>query len=505
MTLDGGAGNDTLPDRPDLRHPARRRRARRRRLLPADTFPSLVPTTRGWLSPGTHAPLLATGGTGNDTFTVYSNQAEIQLNGDDDNDLFIVRAFAIAAVCDTDADGDRRLRPRRRRTRGARRPASSRRTATDGPASATCADSPDGYTGFGRTTTTTTSATTPTRTSPSTTRRARTSTSTTRCGRTTSSRSTRTASPCPSSASASRPRARSTSAPAAARTRCSTTSTPRSTSTAAPASTSSSSSAPSSPTTSRSPTRAIYGAGLNVKYTTVEVLEIDGLEGDDQFFVLSTAYGVAYRVIGGLGSDRITVAGDVTADIVTRELEGLSGAVDHIVTARRPALRRPADRRRALQPRHRPTRASSSSRSRHRRTRGARGRARTGPIRSIDSLHGRARVTPRPRTSTSPSRPRVAVSRRRTTRCTTRAPLADGIGDTVWLCVGTGRQRSATSSADFQRHYVVNGVVVDEDGRAVVLTFTPRRTGTTPQRVYLWAVDDPRAEGDRMRRHPALA
>ena len=72
--------------------------------LPADTFPSLIPTTRGWLSPGTHAPLLATGGTGNDRFTVYSNQAEIQLNGDDDNDLFVVRAFAIAAVCDTSAD-----------------------------------------------------------------------------------------------------------------------------------------------------------------------------------------------------------------------------------------------------------------------------------------------------------------------------------------------------------------------------------------------------------------
>ena len=177
------------------------------------------------------------------------------------------------------------------------------------------------------------------------------STSTTRCGRTTSSRSTRTASPCRSSASASRHPARSTSAPAAATTRCSTTSTHRSTSTAAPDSTSSSCSAPSSPTTSSITDKAVYGAGLNVKYSTVEVLEIDGLEGDDQFFVLSTAYGVAYRVIGGLGSDHDLVAGDVTTDIVTRELEGLSGAVDHIVTSARPALRRPRRRRRALQPR----------------------------------------------------------------------------------------------------------------------------------------------------------
>ena len=88
---------------------------------------------------------------------------------------------------------------------------------------------------------------------------------------------------------ASRPPARSTSAPAAARTRSSTTSTRRSRSTAAPASTRSSSSAPSSPTTSSSPPRAIFGAGLNVRYDNVEVVEVDGLEGDDEFFVQSTA------------------------------------------------------------------------------------------------------------------------------------------------------------------------------------------------------------------------
>ena len=52
--------------------------------------------------------------------------------------------------------------------------------------------------------------------------------------------------------------------------------------------------------------KGIFGAGLNVKYTTIEVVEVDGLEGDDQFFVQSTAYGVAYRVIGGLGSDSST-------------------------------------------------------------------------------------------------------------------------------------------------------------------------------------------------------
>jgi hypothetical protein len=46
------------------------------------------------------------GGTGDDEFTVYSNQAELRLEGDDDNDLFVVRAFALAAVVDTDANND---------------------------------------------------------------------------------------------------------------------------------------------------------------------------------------------------------------------------------------------------------------------------------------------------------------------------------------------------------------------------------------------------------------
>src|SRR5262249_57556182 len=74
--------------------------------------------------------------------------------------------------------------------------------------------------------------------------------------------------------------------------------------------------------------KAIYGAGLNVRYTTVEVIEVDGLEGDDQFFVQSTAFGVLYRVIGGLGSDTINVASSVTAAHPTREPQGAGGAAN---------------------------------------------------------------------------------------------------------------------------------------------------------------------------------
>ncbi len=62
-----------------------------------------VATTRGWLSRGTSSPLVADGGTGNNVFTVYSNQAVLHLQGDGGNNLFIVRGFALA---ETDAEGN---------------------------------------------------------------------------------------------------------------------------------------------------------------------------------------------------------------------------------------------------------------------------------------------------------------------------------------------------------------------------------------------------------------
>ena len=74
----------------------------------------------------------------------------------------------------------------------------------------------------------------------------------------------------------------------------------------------------------------IYGAGLNVKLAgNEEVREIDGVEGDDDFFILSTPVNAVTRVIGGLGSDAFNVGGDVTEQIYTRELDGLSGVINH--------------------------------------------------------------------------------------------------------------------------------------------------------------------------------
>ena len=45
---------------------------------------------------------------------------------------------------------------------------------------------------------------------------------------------------------------------------------------------------------------------------------------------------------------------------------------------------------------------------------------------------------------------------------------------------------------------MVNGVLVDENNRALVLTFTDARDWNVKQCVYVYAVDDPRSEGDRV-------
>ena len=80
----------------------------------------------------------------------------------------------------------------------------------------------------------------------------------------------------------------------------------------------------------------VQGAGLNVDFALVEKLEVDGMEGDDHFYVLSTSQKLVTTIIGGLGSDTIDVAGDVTDDIVALSIEGRSGFINHSLASADP-------------------------------------------------------------------------------------------------------------------------------------------------------------------------
>ena len=80
----------------------------------------------------------------------------------------------------------------------------------------------------------------------------------------------------------------------------------------------------------------MQGAGLFITYTNVEKIEVDGLGGNDNFFVLSTAPGVVTVLDGGTGSDTFNVGGDVTGQVVALNPDGTSAAINHSVSSSDP-------------------------------------------------------------------------------------------------------------------------------------------------------------------------
>jgi len=82
---------------------------------------------------------------------------------------------------------------------------------------------------------------------------------------------------------------------------------------------------------------SIYGAGLHITFEGVESAEVDGVEGDDNFFVQSTRAGIVTTIIGGLGSDTFNIMGDVTGTIISNDLIGRSGVINHKVESQDPS------------------------------------------------------------------------------------------------------------------------------------------------------------------------
>ena len=63
-------------------------------LLVEDAFETTKLSFGGYLSRGISIPAVIYGGTGDATFQIYSNKADLRLEGEDGADVFIVRAFA---------------------------------------------------------------------------------------------------------------------------------------------------------------------------------------------------------------------------------------------------------------------------------------------------------------------------------------------------------------------------------------------------------------------------
>ena len=70
----------------------------------------------------------------------------------------------------------------------------------------------------------------------------------------------------------------------------------------------------------------VYGGGRFISYVNVERLVVDGMEGNDRFYVQSTNPNVETRIVGGLGSDTVEIAGHAPA-VQADDLLGHSGIV----------------------------------------------------------------------------------------------------------------------------------------------------------------------------------
>ena len=52
----------------------------------------------------------------------------------------------------------------------------------------------------------------------------------------------------------------------------------------------------------------VYGAGLTINFVNIEVLRVDGAEGDDRFFVQSTSEEFLTEIFGGRGNDTFNMS-----------------------------------------------------------------------------------------------------------------------------------------------------------------------------------------------------
>lgn len=227
MTMDGGKGDDTFQFGQIFGNKPSHEFFADNGIAAGDDIDALL-TTRGWLSKGIRFATNAKGGEGEDTFTVYSNKAKLKLEGEDGNDVFIVRAFLLegdgSGTADNlvevkGGDGDDNIQYN-----------------VNAPVDI------DGGAGFDRVIVLGTEG----------------------------------------------------------------------------------------DDNFVITSEGVFGAGLNISISGAEeAIEIDGLEGDDNFFILSTSAYAVTNVIGGLGSDTFTIAGDVTERIISSDIDGRSGLIDH--------------------------------------------------------------------------------------------------------------------------------------------------------------------------------
>ena len=78
----------------------------------------------------------------------------------------------------------------------------------------------------------------------------------------------------------------------------------------------------------------IFGGGLNITYTNIQAVTIDGLEGNDTILCRVDAdQDVVTTINGGAGDDTTIVGGDVTGAVISSSSQGSSSVTDNAVTS----------------------------------------------------------------------------------------------------------------------------------------------------------------------------
>ena len=226
--------------------------------------------------------------------------------------------------------------------------------------------------------------------------------------------------------------------------------------------------------------QGVFGAGLEVTYRNIQVLEIDALQGDDTIDVLSTPANMIVRVLGGLGSDTINVAGDVVGDVVAKDVNGSSATINTLVTSSDPAynnivapginvdVARPTQGNVIITETGGGTAVSRG---------GTCGLLRVGC--TMDSYTVALAAQPT-------SDVWITVSAE-------MSPQGLAGADTAYLCSGT--QAACSTDAAYFRTVLLDGSSTSLPNRSLVLHFTPQNYAT-PQTVWVAAADDTASQGD---------
>ncbi|CAB9505197.1 Kringle domain [Seminavis robusta] len=77
----------------------------------------------------------------------------------------------------------------------------------------------------------------------------------------------------------------------------------------------------------------IYGGGLSVRFSNIEMLDVTGEAGNDVFSILSTNPNVITSVYGALGSDTFYIAPRSVDPVISKNTKGHTGVLEHEIAS----------------------------------------------------------------------------------------------------------------------------------------------------------------------------